>query len=133
MYKFFVGFILSLMMMSSLHAQSYIGSDDYIMSEFETIDIAKQRAKQKAIRNAQEQAGVFVESNTEVVNMMVTKDEIRTITAGILKVTDVKYQLTPLPDGASFIVNATVTADIDQNALTNYLKCDIIRSEFIIA
>lgn len=133
MYKFFVGFILSLMMMSSLHAQSYIGSDDYIMSEFETIDIAKQRAKQKAIRNAQEQAGVFVESNTEVVNMVVTKDEIRTITAGILKVTDVKYHLTPLPDGASFIVNATVTADIEEKDLTNYLKCGIVRAEFIIA
>lgn len=114
----------SLLLMSSLHAQvmTYTGSDEYIMSEFETIDIAKQRAEQKAIRNAQEQAGVYVESNTQVVNMMVTKDEIQTMTAGILKVTDVQYQLTPLQDGKSLIVKATVKADIDSAELANYLN-----------
>ncbi|MBD3879654.1 MAG: tetratricopeptide repeat protein [Quinella sp. 1Q5] len=114
----------SLLVMSSLHAQvmTYTGSDEYIMSEFETIDIAKQRAEQKAIRNAQEKAGVYVESNTEVVNMMVTKDEIQTMTAGILKVTDVQYQLAPLQDGKSLIVKATVKAEIDSDELANYLN-----------
>lgn len=98
------------------------GSDEYIMSEFETIDIAKQRAKQKAERAAQEQAGVFVESSTEVVNMMVTKDEIHTMTAGILHIKDVQYQLTPLADGKSLIVKATVIADVDTNDITNWLN-----------
>lgn len=125
MKKFFLSVVVgSLLMMSSLHAQvmTYTGSDEYIMSEFETIDIAKQRAEQKAIRNAQEQAGVYVESNTQVVNMMVTKDEIRTMTAGILKVSDVHYQLTPLQDGKSLIVKATVKADIDTDDFANYLN-----------
>ena len=124
MKKFFLSVIGLMLMMSSLHAQvmSYTGSDEYIMSEFETIDIAKQRAEQKAIRNAQEQAGVYVQSNTEVVNMMVTKDEIQTMTAGILKVTDVQYQLTPLLDGKSLIVKATVTADIDSDELANFIN-----------
>lgn len=98
------------------------GSDEYIMSEFETIDIAKQRAKQKAERAAQEQAGVFVESSVDVVNMMVTKDEIHTMTAGILHVKDVQYQLTPLADGKSLIVKATVTADVDTTDITNWLN-----------
>ena len=93
--------------------RTYEGTDEYIMSEFETIDVAKQRAKQKAERAAQEKAGVFVESNTEVVNMMVTKDEIRTMTSGILKVVDVQYKLTEIAGGKSFIVQATVKADID--------------------
>lgn len=125
MKKLFLSVVLgSLLLMSSLHAQvmTYTGSDEYIMSEFETIDIAKQRAEQKAIRNAQEQAGVYVESNTQVVNMMVTKDEIRTMTAGILKVTDVQYQLTPLQDGKSLIVKASVNADIDTDDFANYLN-----------
>lgn len=124
MKKFFLSVIGLMLMMSSLHAQviSYTGSDEYIMSEFETIDIAKQRAQQKAIRNAQEQAGVYVQSNTEVVNMMVTKDEIQTMTAGILKVTDVQYQLTPLLDGKSLIVKATVSADIDSDELANFFN-----------
>lgn len=102
--------------------RTYEGTDEYIMSEFETIDVAKQRAKQKAERAAQEKAGVFVESNTEVVNMMVTKDEIVTMTGGILKVVDVQYKLTPLDDGKSVIVRATVKADIDSDDVAKWLN-----------
>ena len=102
--------------------QTYEGTDEYIMSEFETLDIAKQRAKQKAERSAQEKAGVFVESNTEVVNMIVTKDEIFTMTCGILKVVDVQYQLTPLDDGKSLIVKATVKAEIDSDDVDKWLE-----------
>ena len=112
--------------------RTYEGTDEYIMSEFETIDIAKQRAKQKAERAAQEKAGVFVESNTEVVNMMVTKDEVRTMTGGILKVVDVQYQLTPLADGKSLIVRATVKADIDTDDIDKWLNRDTgERSELV--
>lgn len=112
--------------------RTYEGTDEYIMSEFETIDIAKQRAKQKAERAAQEKAGVFVESNTEVVNMMVTKDEVRTMTGGILKVVDVQYQLTPLADGKSLIVRATVKADIDTDDINKWLNRDTgERSELV--
>ena len=102
--------------------KTYEGTDEYIMSEFETMDVAKQRAKQKAERAAQESAGVFIESNTEVVSSMVTKDEIRTMTGGILKVVDVQYQLTPLPDGKSIIVRATVKADIDTDDINKWLN-----------
>ena len=110
-----------LMPLANAEVKSYEASDEYIMSEFETIDIAKQRAQQKALRAAQEQAGVFVQSNTQVVNLMVTKDEINTMTAGILKVTNVHYSLTDI-DGKSFIVKATVKADIDTDDLDKYLK-----------
>ena len=112
------------MPVANAEIQTYVGTDEYVMSEFETIDVAKQRAKQKAERNAQEQAGVFVESNVEVVNMMVTKDEIHTMTGGILKVVDVQYQLTPLEDGKSLIVRATVKADIDSDDVTKWLNRD---------
>ena len=101
--------------------RTYKGTDEYIMSEFETIDIAKQRAKQKAERAAQEQAGVFVESNTEVVNNMVTEDEIRTMTCGILKIVELpEYQLIPLSDGKSLIVRATVKAQIDTDDIEKW-------------
>ena len=102
--------------------RTYEGTDEYIMSEFETIDIAKQRAKQKAERVAIESAGVFVESTTEVANSMVTKDEIFTMAGGILKVVDVQYQLNPLDDGKSLIVRATVKADIDSDDITKWLN-----------
>ena len=40
----------------------YNGVGEYIMSDFETPDVAKQRAKLYAERNAQEQAGVYIKS-----------------------------------------------------------------------
>ena len=109
---------------SSAQVQTCEGTDEYIMSEFETIDVAKQRAKQKAERAAQEQAGVFVESTTEVNKMMVTKDEIVTMTGGILNIIDVQYQLTPLEDGKSLLVRATVKALVDTDDITAWLNRD---------
>ena len=112
--------------MSAVNAEikTYEGTDEYVMSEFETIDIAKQRAKQKAERAAQEKAGVFIEANTEVVNMTVSKDEIRTMTGGILKIVDVKYEQQSLPNVNGFIIRATVKADIDTDDITRWLYRD---------
>lgn len=116
MKKFLTALIASsLLIMPNALAQvmTVTGSDDYVMSEFETIDIAKQRAKQKAMRAAQEKAGVFVESSTDVVNMVVTKDEIHTMTAGILNVSDVAYSQESLPNVNGLVIHATVTALVD--------------------
>ena len=127
MKKFLSAFLIAgtLFASSSVNAEVriYEGSDEYVMSEFETIDMAKQRAKQKAERAAQEKAGVFVESNTEVVNMMVTKDEIRTMTGGILRIVEEPtYNLSEIAGGKSFIVRATVKAEIDTDDITKWLN-----------
>lgn len=124
---------LFLMPVANAEIKTYEGTDEYIMSEFETIDVAKQRAKQKAERAAQEQAGVFVEGRTEVANMVVTKDEIFTMTCGILKLVDApQYQLTPLADGKSLIVRATVRAQIDTDDVTKWLnRSEGERSELV--
>ena len=60
---------------------SYIGSGI-------TVDDAKKFAINDAKRTALEQVGTYLESNMTVLNHIVTKDEIQTYTAGILK-TDV--------------------------------------------
>ena len=125
MNKFFTALIAgSLLIMSSVHAEimTVTGSDDYVMSEFETIDIAKQRAKQKALRAAQEKAGVFVESNTDVVNSVVTNDEIHTLTDGILNVSDVQYSQKALPNVNGFVIHATVTALVDTDDIAAWLN-----------
>ena len=89
------------------------GIGEYVMSDFETPDIAKERAKQRAEQSAQEKAGVYVESFTKVENMTVTKDEIFTMTNGIMQVFDVKYQTLPSTDGVGVMVRATIKANID--------------------
>ena len=102
--------------------KTYTGTDEYIMSEFETLDIAKQRAKQKAERNAQEKAGVYIHSYSETKDLELVTDEIVSITCGIMIVTDVKYDVTPLTDVNGFAIRATVTAQIETDDVNKWLE-----------
>ena len=101
--------------------KTYTGTDEYIMSEFETIDTAKQRARQKAERNAQEKAGVYISSYSETRDMELVTDEIVSIACGIMSVTDVKYDVQPLADVNGFVIRATVTANIDSDDVNKWL------------
>ena len=62
------------MPLASAEVREYQGVGEYVMSDFETPDVAKQRAKARAEQNAMEQAGVYVESYTKVINARVTHD-----------------------------------------------------------
>ena len=116
-------FIMMLLFTSTANAEVkiYNGTGEYIMSEFETLDIAKQRAKQKAERHAQEQAGVYVSSYTKVKNAQVSEDEIITITSGIMNVVDVDYEVTPLDKGKSIHIVAKIKANIDTDDINKWL------------
>ncbi|MBR6711856.1 MAG: tetratricopeptide repeat protein [Selenomonadaceae bacterium] len=105
---------------ASAEIKTYDGVGEYIMSDFETFDVAQQRAKQRAEQNACEQAGVYVESRTEVRNAQVTKDEIITMTSGILKIVDVQYKREILNDNTTRI-RATVKANIDSDDINKWL------------
>ena len=115
--------IMMLIFTSTAHAEikTYNGTGEYIMSEFETLDIAKQRAKQMAERDAQEKAGVYVQSYTKVNNAQVTDDEIVTMTNGIINVINVQYKLTPLSDGKSLTIRADIKANINTDDINKWL------------
>ena len=100
----------------------YEGVGEYVMSDFETPDVAKERAKQRAEQNAQEQAGVFVNSYTEVNNLMVTKDEITVITSGILNVTEIKYDREFLSGEEGTLFRAKIKASIDTDGISKWLN-----------
>lgn len=103
--------------------QTYTGVGEYYMSDFETFDVAQQRAKQRAEQNACEMAGVYVENNLEVVNAQVTKDEIITMTSGILKVSDVQYHREHFGNNTT-LIRATITAQIDSDDVLKWLNKD---------
>ena len=112
--------------------KTYEGIGEYVMSDFETPDIAKERAKQRAQRAAQELAGVYVESFTKVENMTITKDEIITLTNGILQVFDVNYQTLPSSDGIGVMIRATLKANIDTAKVDEWLQKGVgERSELV--
>lgn len=67
---------------AAVHRFTATGS--YEMGETDSILVAKQKALDEAKRNAAEQAGVYVESETVVENNKVTKDAITLMTAQVL-------------------------------------------------
>lgn len=99
--------------------QTVHGVGLYQMSESETIQQAKEKAKEDALRNAAEQAGVYVRSHTETKNLTVTDDEVTMIASQLLKVKAVDF--TQEYKDNTLVFHATVTATFDDSNLEKAL------------
>ena len=99
--------------------QTVHGTGLYQMGEADTIQQAKENAKQDALRNAAEQAGVYVRSHTETKNLTVTDDEVTTIASQLLKVKSVDF--TQEYKDNTLVFHATVTATFDDSNLEKAL------------
>ncbi len=102
--------------------------EHYMEDSTETLDAAKDKAKLAAELNIAEQVAVMVFSYSEMHNSNLTRDEIITITAGILKVTDVKYALKSENDG-TLLMRAVVTAEVDIDEVPALIEREIKRRE----
>ena len=91
----------------------------------ETLAQAQDKAKLAAELNAMEQAQVNVKTYSEMHNSNLTQDEIITITAGIMNVTDVKYSLKEEFD--VMLIRAEVTAEIDTDKIPEFIEREIKR------
>ena len=86
-------------------------SGEYRMSDHDTRNDAVRLAVEAAKRDALEQVATYLESVTEIQNMDVTRDDIRTYTAGIVMVLD--QQITTRLEGQTVVVRADLTAQVD--------------------
>jgi len=122
MEKFFVTIFALILLTATAHAQiqTYTGSGEYLMSEDENVDFAKSRAAIEAERNILDQVCVYVKGQSSMIDNELDRDEVISIGAGILHVTDTKYKL--LDDAGGILVKATVTAQIDIEELKNLLN-----------
>lgn len=112
---------------ASAEVQTFIGiGKHYIEDSNETLDAAKNKAKLAAELNAMEQAQVNIQSYSESHNLNLTNDEIISVTAGILKVTNVKYALKSENDGL-ILMQAEVTAEIDTDEISEMVEHEIKR------
>ncbi len=120
----FAGTIFFASPTANAEIQTYTGEGSYIMSEGENLGVAKERAKADAMRNACEQAGTFVESTTQVANMMVTKDEIITMTGGIVKLLEdpTFAPLKELDNLEGVLIHVTVKVSIDSEDVLKWMK-----------
>lgn len=86
---------------------------EYRMSDHDTRIDATRLAIDYAKRQALEEVAIYLESTTEVKNLDVTRDEIRTYTAGIVTVLDQQIS-TRLEDG-EIVIHVDLTAQADEH------------------
>jgi hypothetical protein len=87
----------------------------YEMGSGESRTDAEKKALEEAKRLAVEEAGTYIESYSEVVNNELTKDNIRTLAAGIMKTT--VLQTTPIVENNTFKLYIKIKAVVDTSNL----------------
>lgn len=105
------GILLIGMTTAMASPQVITATGTYVMGENDSPKIAKEAARQEALRSATEQAGVYVESYSKTQNMELTDDDVRVISGSILKVTDEKA--VPELNGNVWKYTVTLTATVD--------------------
>ncbi len=97
-------------------------------NEYESQDIVKLRARDKAIKNATKQAGVYLKTYSRSINNELTDDEITAITSNAYEVVgEVRYNRTvkQVTDQITLIVwEATVDVNVDDSEITKWVKRD---------
>ena len=88
------------------------GSAEYRMGDHDTRMDATRMAVEAAKRQALEQVATYLESVTEVKNLDITRDEIRSYTAGI--VTVLNQQTRTRLEGGAVVIHVDLTAQVDQ-------------------
>ena len=88
-------------------------TSEYRMGDHDTRLDATRMAIEAAKRQALEQVATYLESVTEVKELDVTRDEIRTYTAGI--VTVLNQQTSTRLDNGGVVVRVSLTAQVDQD------------------
>lgn len=96
---------------STAKTEVVYASYKYVMGDNDTKNDAKRLCFLEAKRRCLEKVGTYVESITEVKNYKLTKDEIRSYTAAIVKVEVVSEEIAF--EGQSVVINTTVKAEID--------------------
>ena len=105
--------------------KTYEGTDEYyVLGAVEDVNVARERAREKAIRNAREKAGVYIHSYSRTTDMELVEDEIISVASGILRIIETHYETVNLSDKKGFIIRATVKADIDTSDLDRFLEKD---------
>ena len=87
----------------------------YVMGDNDSPKIARDAARQEAMRDAVEKAGVYVESYSKTKDLKLTEDEVKTISGAVLKVVDEEA----IPDlkGSALRYTVNLTAEVDTDAI----------------
>ncbi len=105
----------------------YTGVGTCVLGDLGTPEQAKNLAKEKAMQNAKEQAGVFLASYSRATNTHLSDNEISAITTNIISlVGEVKYEQTSgeLNGQPAIVYTATLQAKVDTDGIKEWLMYD---------
>ena len=106
----------------------YTATGEDYANEIESQDIAKLRARDKAIKKATKQAGVYLKTYSRSINNELTDDEITAITSNAWQlVGEPKYssKIVKGSDETSIIIwTATVEVNVDDSEIQSWIKRD---------
>ncbi|TKJ37962.1 hypothetical protein CEE37_13450 [candidate division LCP-89 bacterium B3_LCP] len=120
--KIFYLVVLLQIFQIKLYAQSdeIYASYKYVMGDNDTKNDAKRICFLEAKRLCIEKAGTYIESQTDVTNWKLTRDEIKTYAAALLKVEIVSEELDF--KGESISISMTVKAEIEKNYIEEKIR-----------
>lgn len=104
---------------AAAEVRTLTATGEYRMGDNDTKTDAKRLALLDAKRQALEQVGTYLEGVTEVKNLSVTRDEIRSYTAGIVEVVEQATRTTL--EGETTVARVDVTVKVDTAVVTRQL------------
>ncbi len=109
---------------ATVHAEikTYTGVGEYLLTE-ETLAFGKNQAEISAERDILDKICLYVKGQSLMIDNELDNDEVITISAGILHVTDTKFSIEDVTEG--LLVKAFVTAEIDTDELESLLEREI--------
>ena len=121
--------------MAGVEVRTLTATGEYRMGDNDTKTDAKRLALLDAKRLALEQVGTYLEGVTEVKNLSVTRDEIRSYTAGIVEVVEQATRTTL--EGETTVVRVDVTVKVDTAVVMKQLgelrKNELAKEELLRA
>ena len=131
----FLATILLVNAISHAEVKIYVGEGSYTMSDVETLEIARERAKADAIQNAREKAIVDVRSYLRSKNVSADDDLIETMTKNILKLVEEPHFYPPekVDNERNVLIRVTVKAQIDDSDIMRWRNRDYKKIAVLIA
>lgn len=99
---------------ASAAVRPYTATGEYIMSPSETLEYGIKKAREDALRQISESVSVYIESQSETKDQQLTQDEIKSISASIIKVTN-ETAPSIVQHGKGLDIKVTVTATADDS------------------
>ena len=94
--------------------QTFTATHTYILGDHDSKDDARQRCLLEAKRKILEQAGVYIESASEVKNFDLTKDKITSFAAAVMQVKDTKEEVSFQQGHMTMTLKLTAQVDLEE-------------------